>query len=226
MVLRIQINIFGVLVVFQCFSEPFCFMAFSLDNPGFSMDVTDQVDIHQPDVPSMISSGSSAASSGESTRRSCSRCHSRMSSFSLARHLFCTKCRGSECDHNSRCDECLLWTKEEMDSYVKLRKSLSSKSKGKSKSSVKTASSPPRSTAPDCDLDARFASQLLTINKNIDDKISAMSSGLMSQFSDMLANFQFGLTNSSLSVDPKVPGQSGSHTESPSLRHPVSTEYQ
>ena len=198
-------------------------MAFSLDNPGFSMDVTDQVDIHQPDVPSMISSGSSAASSGESTRRSCSRCHGRMSSFSLDRHLFCTKRRGSECDHNSRCDECLSWTKEEMD-YIKLKKSLSSKSKAKSKSSVKTTSSPPRSTAPDCDLDARFASQLITINKNIDDKISAMFSGLMSQFSNMLANFKFGLTNSSLSVDPQVPGQSVSHTESPSLRHPVSTE--
>ena len=79
-------------------------MAFSLDNPGFSMDVSDPVDMHQPDVPSMTSSGSSAASSGDSTRRSCSRCHGRMSSFSLVRHLFCTNCRGSECVHNSRCD--------------------------------------------------------------------------------------------------------------------------
>ena len=100
-------------------------MAFSLDNPGFSLDVSIQVDIHQPD-------GSSAASSGDSTRCSCSRCHGRMSSFSLDRHLFCTKCRGSECDHDSRCDECLSWTKEEMYCYVKLRKSLSSKSKSKS----------------------------------------------------------------------------------------------
>ena len=107
-----------------------------------------------------------------------------------------------------------------------LRKTPFFKSRGKSKSSVKTASSPPWSTAPDCDLDARFASQLFTINKNIDDKVSAISSGLMSQFSDMLANFKFGLTNSSLSVDPKVLGQSVSHTESQSLRHPVSTEYQ
>ena len=58
-------------------------MAFSLDNPGFSLDVSGQVDIHQPDVPSMTSS----ASSGDSTRRS--RCHGRMSSFSFYRHLFC-----------------------------------------------------------------------------------------------------------------------------------------
>ena len=51
-----------------------------------------------------------------------------MSSFSLDKHLFCTKCRGSECSMNSRCDECMQWTKEEMEKYVKLRKSLSSKS--------------------------------------------------------------------------------------------------
>ena len=87
-------------------------------------------------------------------------------------------------------------------------------------------SSPPRSTAPDSDLDARFASQLITVNKSINNKISAMSSSLVSQFSDMLDEFRVGLTNPSFSVDPKIPGQSVSHTESPSLRHPVSTEYQ
>ena len=68
-------------------------MEFSLENNGFSMDVSNQVDIRQPDV-SRMPSGSSA-SSGESTRHSCSRCHGRMSSFSLDRHMFC-KCRGSK----------------------------------------------------------------------------------------------------------------------------------
>ena len=52
-----------------------------------------------------------------------------MSSFYLDKHLFCTKCRGSEGSMNSRCDECMQWTKEEMEKYVKLRKSLSSISK-------------------------------------------------------------------------------------------------
>ena len=61
-------------------------MAFSLDNPGFEMDVSDQVDIHQSDV-SRTSSGSSAPS-GNSTRRSCARFHGRMSSFSLDRHIY------------------------------------------------------------------------------------------------------------------------------------------
>ena len=54
-------------------------MDFSLDNSGFEVDVSDQVNIHQSDV-SKMSSGSSA-SSGDSTRRSCARCHGRMSSI-------------------------------------------------------------------------------------------------------------------------------------------------
>ena len=91
-------------------------MDISLENRGFKVDVTD-VAAHQVDVPK-ASSGSS--SSGEAARRSCSKCHGRMSGFSLDRHLFCTKCRGSECSVNSRCDECFSWTKEEMEGYVKL----------------------------------------------------------------------------------------------------------
>ena len=166
-------------------------MEFSLDNTGFEIDLSDQVEIHQSDV-SRPSSGSS--SSGESTRRSCARCHGRMSSFSLDRHLFCIKCRGSECDLNSRCDECLSWTKEEMEGYIKLRKSLSSKSK-KSKNPLKTSASPPRSTAPNADLDARFAAQLETVNKSMNDKLSVMSSALMSQFASMLDQFKLGLNN-------------------------------
>ena len=88
-------------------------MDISLDNPGFQVDVAD-VEVHQVDVPK---SSSGSSSSGESARRSCSKCHGRMSSFSLDRHLFCTKCCGSECTISSRCDECFSWTKEEMEGY-------------------------------------------------------------------------------------------------------------
>ena len=45
-----------------------------------------QVDINQPDVPSMTSSGSSAASFGDSTRHLL--LHDRMSSLSFHQHLF------------------------------------------------------------------------------------------------------------------------------------------
>ena len=110
-----------------------------------------------------------------------------------------------------------------MDRYIKLRKSLSSKSK-KSKNPLKTSSFPPRSTAPVVDLDARFAAQLDTVNKSMDEKLSVMSSALLSQFSSMLDQFKLEITNSSVSGNPGVPGPSVSQTEPPSLCHPVSTE--
>ena len=98
-------------------------MDISLDNPGFNVDTTD-AEVHLSDPPK--SSGSSTLS-GDSTRRSCKKCHGRMSSFSLDKHLFCIKCRGSDCTLMSRCDECMQWTKEEMEAYMKVCKSLSSK---------------------------------------------------------------------------------------------------
>ena len=60
----------------------------------------------------------------------------------------------------------------------------------------------------------------------MDDKLSAMSSALLSQFTVMLDQFKLGITNSSISENPVVPAYSVSQTEPPSLRHPVSTEYQ
>ena len=73
-------------------------MEISLDNPCFQVDITD-AEVHHSDSPKY--SGSS--SSGESARRSCNKCHGRMSSFSLDKHLFCIKCRGAECTLTSRC---------------------------------------------------------------------------------------------------------------------------
>ena len=135
-------------------------MEISLDKPGCSV-VTMDAEVHFSDPPR--SSGSSSSTSGEATRRSCTKCHGRMSSFSLDKHLFCTKCSGSECSMLSRCDECMQWTKEEMEKYVKLRKSLSSKSK-RSKSS-------PRSIPHDRDADVNFVTPLDSIQKSVDDKI-------------------------------------------------------
>ena len=65
-------------------------MAFSVENPGFALDVSDQVDVHQSESSVLQLSGSpSTPSYGESTCRSCQSCHGRMSSFSLDRHTFC-----------------------------------------------------------------------------------------------------------------------------------------
>ena len=72
-----------------------------------------------------------------------------MSSFSLDRHTYCCKCRGSDCDMDNKRDECMSWTKEEMEAYVKLRKSLTSKRRHRK--SVSKSASPPRSPAPSLD---------------------------------------------------------------------------
>ena len=195
-------------------------MDISLENPGFLMDVSDQVDVHRPDASS-VASGSS--SSGESTRRSCPRCHGRMSSISLDRHVFCVKCSGSDCDQYSRCDDCLKWSKEEMYSYVKLRKSLKFKSRP-SKPSSRSSSSPPRITAPDCDFDAILATQLDSVNKSVDKKINNLSDSLMSKLSMMFDRLRSELIHPSVAGDPAVPGQSVSHTEPPFLPHSTSTK--
>ena len=111
-----------------------------------------------------------------------------------------------------------------MEGYVKIRISLSSKSK-ESKNPMKTSTFPPRSTAPNVDLDARFAAQFETVNQSVDEKLSIMSSALMSKFALMLDQFKLGFNNASFSGDPGVLGLSvASHTEPPSLQHHVSTE--
>ena len=195
-------------------------MSISLDNPGFLLDVSDQVDVHQPDA-SAIASGSS--SSGESTRRSCPRCHGRMNSISVDRHVFCVKCRGSECEHNSRCDDCMKWSKEEMDSYVKLRKSLKAKSRP-AKSSSRSSSSPPRFTAPDIDFNAILTTQLDSVQKLVDQKFVSLSDSLMSNMSLMFDKLRSELVQTSVVGDPAVPRQSVSHTEPPLPPRPTSTK--
>ena len=169
----------------------------------------------------MQSSGtSSSPSSGDSSRRFCICCHGRISSFTFYCHTYCSKCRGSDCDLDNKCDECMSWTKEEMEAYVKLSKSLSSKSKH-CKSVAKPPSSP-RSTAPslNLDLDNRFASQTDSISQSVDSKIAAMSEGLLAKFSSMLGQFKLELSNPCLSAEQEVSGYTPCSGQSLPLRHP------
>ena len=123
------------------------------------------------------------------------------------KHLFCTECRGSVCSMISRCDECMQWTKEEMEKHVKLRKSHSSKSK---RSRI---SSPPRSIPHDRDADVNVATQLDSVQKLVDDRIEAMSVQLMARFSSMLDKFQSRDSNISCSDSSAVLGHSATNTE-------------
>ena len=76
---------------------------------------------------------SSSSSTTESGHRSCQKCRKRISSIKFDKHNICIDCRGSICDLDNRCKECKTWSLEDMETYVKHRKSLDSKGKGKGK---------------------------------------------------------------------------------------------
>ena len=54
----------------------------------------------------------------------------------------CSKCRGFDCDFDRHCDVCMDWSQEEMEAYVKHRKSLVHKGKRGKDSFPKPLSSP------------------------------------------------------------------------------------
>ena len=114
----------------------------------------------------------------------------------------------------------LSWTTEEL--YLILVKEVFGLLKARVRIFLVKSTSLPRSTAANIVVDIRFASQLITFYRKLIIK-SLHAYNLASHFSAILDKFRVGLTNPSFSVDPKVPGQSVSHTESPSLRYSVST---
>ena len=180
-------------------------MDFSLDNPGFADSIaSDQTQ----DAPKSF--GSSSASGGQK-QCSCAKCPTRMSSIDRDKHLpvICIKCRGYECSVALRCEECKGWSKEEMLSHEKVRKSLASKAKGRGKSTTKTSSktaSPP-STSADRDLDDRFAAQYDRMVKDLDDRMALLSSSLVGQIKDLIAHDRPDDPN--YQNDSVLPGQAG-----------------
>ena len=189
---------------------------FSLDSPGFATigeDLDNTLD--NPSQP-MSGSSSSAPSSGESSRQSCPRCHGRMSSFSVDRHSICIKCRGNDCDIDCRCDECLSWSVEEMESYVKLRKLLASKGKKKASSAPKTPSSS-RPQAPSVDVDDKIRAHIATFSQDVDDRLASLS-----RLDKLFVNFRDKVSNRSLPTEPEVSGHTPPTGQSLPLRRSVS----
>ena len=145
-----------------------------------------------------------------------------MSSFSVDRHSICTKCRGNDCNLDCWCDEYLSWSVEEMESYVRLHKSLASKGKKKTSSSIKTpsASGPP---APSVDIDDNICAHIVTFSQDVDDRLATMSSTIMTRLDDLFVRFNERFTNRSVSAEPGVSGRTPPTGQSPPLRHSVST---
>ena len=61
--------------------------------------------------------------------RTCSHCRHRISSRTFDPHSLCATCRGGECKVGSKCNECMLWSDDTFDIYVKHRASLDANSK-------------------------------------------------------------------------------------------------
>ena len=191
-------------------------MSFALDNPGFST-VGKDMDLVMDNPSQPISgSSSSAPSSGEPSCLSCPRCHGRMSSFSVDQHSICYKCRGNDCTIDCRCDECLSWSVAEMESCFKLRKSLTSKNRKKPSSAPKTPSSV-EPQAPSIDVDEQIRAHIATFSRDVDDRLTSMSSSIMSRLEDLFSQFRGNMSNRSLTVEPGVWGLTPPSGQSPPL---------
>ena len=91
-----------------------CFSVMSdlnLDNPGFQ----------SPGAPTPVPPSSGSSSDSAADRRTCITCHRWMSKKTFDRHTICVSCRGSDCDIDHRCEECMEWLEDEVLLYVKHR---------------------------------------------------------------------------------------------------------
>ena len=88
------------------------------------------------DPPATTTTTTPSSAQHDSSHRTCANCKTRISTARHDAHTVCIKCRGFRCDHKNRCNECEPWTKDQMDAYLKHRKSLDVKAKSKAKTPV------------------------------------------------------------------------------------------
>ena len=90
------------------------------------------------------------------------------------RQYFCTQCRSFECSLDSRCDECVDWSREEMEAYIKHRRSLKAKDI-KVFDPLSRPPSPSKASVP--------SAQLLTVaSDDVDRRIARLGQELSTSF--------------------------------------------
>ena len=159
-------------------------------------------------IPITTSSSDSPATPADIPRRSCTSCRRRMST--LDNHTICTACRETNCDRENRCSECRNWSDEQIDEYVKNRKSLDSKAKKKTESKGKSSS---KSSADPShkDIDTGLKDIEVRLHDNLQSNIKTMFADLTKQLLDTMKSSQ--VNPSSLSAPSLVP-EEGSKVES------------
>ena len=86
-------------------------------------------------------------------------------------HTVCVLCRGFDCDIDCRCDECMEWSTEEMEAYVKSRQLLLCKDRRRKEYLPKPPSSPMISLSPS----QPFSLSASGVDDCIDHKLTALS---------------------------------------------------
>ena len=148
----------------------------------------------KPPVTTQTTATSSSSTTTQETgaHRSCSACRKRMSQQKYDRHSVCISCRSINCDLNQRCDECSSWTSEEMDLYLKHRKTL--ESKGKKKESK--APTQPQSPKVTVDID---------MIKSLEDRLNKKFATFFEHKLDMIDEMIGGRLTNLLSAPSQVP---------------------
>ena len=212
-----------------------CAMSFMLDDPGFSAsaDISQEAPPESPPLPpSTGSTSSSVPSSGESSGCcNCPKCRRGMSKPVFDRHTVCVLCRGFECSLDSRCDECMEWSSEEMEAYVKHPQLLLHKDRRRKDSLPKPPSSPVTSSSPSqpaslsvAGVDDRIDAKLAALSTSFDQKLELLTSILLSRISMLQAPSEHSVsarmsTNPSSTAPQVVPV----HCPSPGLDLPPET---
>ena len=181
-------------------------MSFTQDNPGFSASayVLQEAPVESPPLPpSTGSTSSSVPLSGESSAyRNCPKCHKRMSKPVFDRHTVCVLCRGFECNHDSCCDECMEWSSEEMEAYVKHQQLPLCKDCRQKDFLPEPPSSPMTSPSPSqpaslsvAGVDDRIDAKLAVLSTSFDQKLKSFTSILLSRIAMLQAPSELSVSD-------------------------------
>ena len=117
----------------------------------------------------------------------------------------------------------MSWSLEEMEAYVRLRKSLAGKSRNKKSSSSKLASSPKTVASVNLslyDVDSLNAGHFELFSQSFDNRFEVLSNSILDRFNELAQTMSDRLSNPSFTAEPGVPVCKSDHGQYASLSSP------